>query len=220
MASGNPTTHSTWQRLSGLTTKKWDENAPTGFIIGTRDNSALNNKTYPATNDDMIQVEDGTQGLNQIPTEVQDESNENSPTETAQERERSTSRLMEQTTSHYGRVRRLTRRLQDAIEHRALSSTLTLQEDMESSIETTNPIAMLSTTNKDTMYYHQAMQQEDAPEFVNAMINEINDHVNRKHWRLVPRESVPRNTKILPSVWSMKRKRTSKCKRCTSGRQG
>ena len=76
-----------------------------------------------------------------------------------------------------------------------------------------DPIAMLTTTNRNTMYYHQAMNQDDAPQFVNAIISEINDHIQRKHWKLIPRETVPQDQKILPSVWSMKRKRDIKTQR-------
>jgi hypothetical protein len=77
-----------------------------------------------------------------------------------------------------------------------------MQDDM------TNPIAFLAqTSDPDTMYYHQAMKQPDRNEFVKAVIKEINDHVERKHWELIPIEEVPENTPILDSVWAMKRKR-------------
>ena len=65
---------------------------------------------------------------------------------------------MEQPTSRYGRVCKITRRLQDAIKHRALTSILALQEDMEPETDHIDPVAMLATTNKDTMCCHQAMQ--------------------------------------------------------------
>ncbi len=90
------------------------------------------------------------------------------------------------------------------IELRALTSTLALQEEMEPTMDYQDPITMLSTINCDIMYYHQAINEDDAPEFINAIINKINNHVEQKHWKLVPRESIPSKHKILPAVWSMK----------------
>ena len=39
------------------------------------------------------------------------------------------------------------------------------------------------------------------------MIKEVEDHVQRKHWELIPISQVPKGTKVLDSVWAMKRKR-------------
>jgi hypothetical protein len=77
-----------------------------------------------------------------------------------------------------------------------------LQDDMA------DPIAFLSHhSDPDTMYFHEAIRQPDREDFIKAIIKEINDHITRKHWILVPREKVPKGTKILDSVWAMKRKR-------------
>jgi hypothetical protein len=71
-----------------------------------------------------------------------------------------------------------------------------------------DPIAFLSHhSDPDTMYFHEAIRQPDREDFIKAIIKEINDHINRKHWILVLREKVPKGTKILDSVWAMKRKR-------------
>ena len=40
--------------------------------------------------------------------------------------------------------------------------------------------------NGDTMYFHQAMRQDDSADFVEAVVNEINGHVDNKHWELIP----------------------------------
>ena len=174
------------------------------------EHGTLDDKSYPEseqldttnTNNDHDDNDTGPSSA-ELPSE-------DAPSEVPLESRQRPSRMRDQTTSRYGRVRKLTRRLQDAIEHRALTSIFALQEQLEPMTDLADPVALLSTTNKDTMYYHQAMQQDDAPEFVNAMINEINDHVNRKHWKLVTRDSVPKDQKVLPSVWSMKRKRDIK----------
>jgi hypothetical protein len=38
----------------------------------------------------------------------------------------------------------------------------------------------------------------------------VNDHIECKHWELIPREQVPEGEKILLAVWSMKRKQEIK----------
>ncbi len=40
-----------------------------------------------------------------------------------------------------------------------------------------------------------------------AVITEINGHVENKHWQLTERSKIPPDTDILPSVWSMHHKR-------------
>ncbi len=40
-----------------------------------------------------------------------------------------------------------------------------------------------------------------------AVVKEINSHVENKNWELVPRDTVPEDAQIVPSVWSMRRKR-------------
>ena len=42
------------------------------------------------------------------------------------------------------------------------------------------------------------------------MLEEVQAHFDNGNFRVVPRASIPRGTKTLPSVWSMKRKRRIK----------
>ena len=56
------------------------------------------------------------------------------------------------------------------------------------------------------MYFHQAMQQPDAGEFVKAVIKEINGLID-KRWKLIKRSEVPEDVDVIPSVWAMRRKR-------------
>ena len=51
------------------------------------------------------------------------------------------------------------------------------------------------------------MRANDRNQFIIAMIKEVEDHASRKHWELIPLNEVPKGTKILDSVWSMKCKR-------------
>ena len=70
-----------------------------------------------------------------------------------------------------------------------------------------NPVAFHAEMMGDIMYLHQALQQDDASEFVKAVVQEINGHVENKHWALVERDTVPKDAQIVPSVWSLRRKR-------------
>jgi hypothetical protein len=77
---------------------------------------------------------------------------------------------------------------------------LELQERMR------NPIAFHSKMMGDIMYYYQTLQQPDAKQFADAVIKEVNEHVDNKHWELVKQEEVPKDAQVVPSVWSMRHK--------------
>ena len=57
------------------------------------------------------------------------------------------------------------------------------------------------------MYYHQAMQQDDADEFVGAIVKEVNGHVENNNWEIIERSKVPADEEVIPSVWAMRQKR-------------
>ena len=67
--------------------------------------------------------------------------------------------------------------------------------------------AFIAKSDPDTMYLEEALRQPDREEFIKAMYKELNDHISRKHWKVVPLKSVPQYKKPIPMVWSMKRKR-------------
>jgi len=80
-------------------------------------------------------------------------------------------------------------------------SHLELQERMR------NPIAFHVEMMGDIMYLNQALQQSDAKEFVQAVAKEVNGHVDSNNWTLKKKSKVPDDAQIVPSVWSMRRKR-------------
>jgi hypothetical protein len=86
---------------------------------------------------------------------------------------------------------------------------LLYQEDHEMAQLEVDPIAFAlnATSDPDTMYYHEAMKEPDAPEFRAAMTKEVDDYTDKYHWKVVRRDKVPAGVKVLPAVWSMKRKR-------------
>jgi hypothetical protein len=71
-----------------------------------------------------------------------------------------------------------------------------------------NPIAFHAAMMDNIMYYHQALQQPDAKQFVDAVVKEVNGHVNNNHWKLIKQEDVPEDTQVVPLIcWSMRCKR-------------
>ena len=75
-----------------------------------------------------------------------------------------------------------------------------------------DPITYLASTSKkssdpDTMYLHQALNQPDKRKFVKAMQKEVTDQFTKKHWVIVKKSDVPQGSTILPGVWSCKCKR-------------
>jgi hypothetical protein len=67
-----------------------------------------------------------------------------------------------------------------------------------------HPIAFHAEMMGDIMYFHQAMQQDDASEFVKAVVTEVNGHIERNRWQLVQRDKIPEGIEPIPSVWSMR----------------
>lgn len=80
------------------------------------------------------------------------------------------------------------------------------EEEYRLQDEMADPIAFLAKTGQDTMYFDEAMRQPDRKQFIKAVIKEVNDHIKGKHWQLIPRHEVPKDTPVLPAVWSMKQK--------------
>jgi hypothetical protein len=118
-------------------------------------------------------------------------------------------------TSQRGRVRTMSQRMAKSIAqglhhvaHESITgetnedlfhdSHLELQERMR------NPITFHM---GDIMYLNQALQQSDAKEFIQALIKEVNGHVDCNNWMLKKRSKVPDEAQIVPSVWSMRHKR-------------
>ena len=63
------------------------------------------------------------------------------------------------------------------------------------------------TTDPDTMTLSEALRQPDRDKFLAAMQKELNDHITRGHWTVLPTKNIPPHKKRLPMVWTMKRKR-------------
>ncbi len=92
----------------------------------------------------------------------------------------------------------------DTVEDLFHDSHLDLQEHMR------NPIAFHAKMMGDIMYLQQALRQPDVKEFVQAVVKEVNGHVDSNNWTLKKRDEVPDDAQIVPSVWSMQHKHNLK----------
>jgi hypothetical protein len=121
-------------------------------------------------------------------------------------------------TSQRGRVHTMSQRMAESVaqglDHMAHQSTfeetdedlfhdvhLELQERMR------NPIAFHAEMMSDIMYLQQALRQPNAKEFMQAVVKEINGHVDCDNWTIKKRNKVPEDVHIVLSVWSMRHKR-------------
>jgi hypothetical protein len=71
---------------------------------------------------------------------------------------------------------------------------LQLQEHMR------NPIAFHAEMMGDIMYLQQALKQPNATEFFQAVIKEVNGHMNSNNWMLQKQSDVPEDIQLVPSV--------------------
>ena len=70
-----------------------------------------------------------------------------------------------------------------------------------------HPVAFWSEMCGDVMHFGQAMKQPDSHQFVEAVVKEVNGHVDNQNFKLVKRSEVPEGEPIQQSVWAMRRKR-------------
>jgi hypothetical protein len=74
---------------------------------------------------------------------------------------------------------------------------LELQERMQ------NPIAFHAEMMGEILYLQQALRQHEAKEFVQAVVMEVNRHMDCKNWSIKKRSKVPEDVQIVLSVWLM-----------------
>ena len=95
---------------------------------------------------------------------------------------------------------------QHYIQH-LLQPDVTSQSEPNSFSLVSEYIIGLTLSDPDTMYLHEALREPDRDKFIEAIEKELDDHILRKHWKVVPLQNVPKDKTCLPMVWSMKRKR-------------
>ena len=68
-------------------------------------------------------------------------------------------------------------------------------------------MSMAVSSDPDTMTLDEAHQQPDFHEFIKFVEKELRDHIDRKHWKVIPLRSITSSKYYIPMMWSMKRKR-------------
>jgi len=105
-------------------------------------------------------------------------------------------------------MKRPSRRLQEHLESHIVQVMETTLMEEDEPVTRVHPIlAMAMSNDPDILTLREAMSADDSDEFRKSMIQEFNDHCDRTHWVFVLRSSLPHGTKVLPSVWAMRRKR-------------
>jgi hypothetical protein len=110
---------------------------------------------------------------------------------------RSSARLKDKPKTNYNEVKLARPREDDNV------AFMTIAKEGEGPKEV---FALAASKDPDTMYYHKAMREPDRPQFKGAMKQEVEAHTQNKVWELIKKSAVPKGHKIMPSVWSMKRK--------------
>ena len=91
-----------------------------------------------------------------------------------------------------------------------LSRTISYHERLNRLFDSTiNHVHSFTTMveNNESYTFKEMLNQEDKSSFIQAMLNEVEEHENRGHWTPVLRSSMPSGSKTILSIWSFKRKR-------------
>ena len=84
------------------------------------------------------------------------------------------------------------------------ASQYAIQKAME------NPMAFAATDNPDILYWDQAMKAHDRDKFIEAVRVELDGHEKMGNYEPIPLNKVPKGTKLIDMVWSMRRKQRIK----------
>ena len=207
-SAGNPPTPSQWQKLAAFRKDPIAIAPSEGVMPSSEGAAAPDVSDIPPTEAEPDEVT----APDEPDTADADEEADDFPPDDADD-----TAMPPTSTSRYGRQRRPTRRMLESQELRASGHVAYStyydalhEDDYLLQDEMADPIAFIARSDPDTMYFHQAMKQPDRKQWRAAVVKEVNDHIERKHWRLIPRTEVPDGYEVLPAVWSMKRKRNIK----------
>ena len=107
------------------------------------------------------------------------------------------------------RLPKPSQRLLDSLEasYVAFEAQIILDTTAEVEIDIAHPLALATSADPNVMHLNEAMRQPDWKQFLEAMAKEIANHKRRGHWKVVKQSAIPKGIKVLPAVWSMRRKR-------------
>jgi hypothetical protein len=103
-----------------------------------------------------------------------------------------------------GRVSRPPRSLtKDMVVYESIQDITQIDPD----IDWMSPLAYAASTDPDVMYLHKGPCCNQIRLFLRAMMEEVEGQTRNNNWVLVRRNKLPRNVRVLPCVWTMRRKR-------------
>ena len=209
---GNPPTHSTWQQLAGLIKTSQKVNLLERVLTSSKSNAAspdplkiLTTMEPTRENENEVRDDESSLATDFQSDEIRDSLEPQSSRGSAPE-----PNVPRTSVSRYGRVRKLTYKMWQYQRQIVMSAIIAAHKDVDDFDMPMHPIAYLAKNSADTIYYDQAINQPDRDQFIQAIVKEVNDYIDHQHWQLMPRSEVPEDQKVLPSVWSMKRKRDIK----------
>ena len=83
--------------------------------------------------------------------------------------------------------------------------TASSQHAIQKALE--DPIAFAASSNPDILYWGQAMKAHDRDKFIEAVGVELDGHEKMGNYEPIPLREIPKGTKLIDMVWSMRRKR-------------
>ena len=86
----------------------------------------------------------------------------------------------------------------------------TAKQQYELQLQLAEPLVYAASSDPDILYLHKAMKAPDRAQFLKAMEREIKGHEEGNHWVLISKQHVPKGTRVLDAVWSIRRKRRIK----------
>ena len=96
--------------------------------------------------------------------------------------------------------------------------TATMQYATQRALE--DLIAFTDSDNPDILYWDQAMRAHDRVKFIQAIGVKLDGHERMGNYEPIPIDKVPKGTKLIDMVWSMRCKDESRHKKCTNGKRG
>ena len=89
----------------------------------------------------------------------------------------------------------------------ALHQCNMINANFDGSINAIHHMALSVGRNNESYTFREMLKQDDAADFIKAMVKETRDHESRDHWDIIKRSQVPHGTKTIQAIWSFKRKR-------------
>jgi hypothetical protein len=103
-------------------------------------------------------------------------------------------------------VRRPTYRVDYIASNILIDSQLLVKTTVAFSDTADPTITLMLTGNQDNFYYHEIVYEPDKDMFITAMKEEIESHNSNRNWIPILCSELPQGTKVIPSVWAMRRK--------------